>query len=919
MSPRALPPDASQVNSNLLATASEFRPLLGDRTVATVPAGTKTIYRLLRDATGALRTEISAGWIAEAVDKSYVKGQINDDATERTYVSFNDGSAPPRVIDATGDDRLLGVPRPSGVTATTNVVEEFSADDAIGADTSQVALIAEAFRTSFVQNYYGNSIPPSPPTPTQFGWLGHGTALTSNTLPSVSTEQWNLCVPVVGGEMHEAFAFLRDSVFGGTQITYAGTTYWAVPITVYAPLNLPDPVALSAALTAMTRPDDPAEPLFDPAEVESIVNSTQAYWNPATEPLKGAILAATAATDKIRRVIDTADTPTAYSTDSYNAAFSNFTGPSYEQAGPGFARIFYQAAQYAKTSSSVVGVSSRYWINGGSAACYANLLADVNTCITADADGFRSCNFAKLQDFLSADFTKLIEQDAADMASNKATLLSVVDYCIQPFRSFFSAANMASFGVGKKTGSERALALSAAMAEANQALTRLKNLNDMLFSQRTTAASNAYKLGARTRVMADAVVRLIESRFYVVTFVTDRGEESAPCDPSPMLEMDQNDSATVSRPTPPAGRNITHWRLYRSNSGSTAASFQFVDELPIGTASYTDTKSSSELGEPCPTIGPDGITYWLEPPTRLNDAGTISSKPKPYLRGLVGMTNGVMAGFIDNFVAFCEPYAPYAWPLQYQIAVKHPIVGLRAFGQSLFVGTLANPSIISGADSASMSEQVLDDSQACSSARSIASTGKGVLYASPDGVCFANSGGVEVITTGLFAREDWALLDPSSIVAALHESVYYFWYTGNGGGCYALDIAAKKLARVDMSAGAVFIDSLADSVFYASGTELKQAFSVGRRVATWKSPPLELPAQTPLVWAKVTGDQSENSPVTLTWVADGQERYTKVVTDNTPWRLPPGRYLEHEITLSGSARVTKVVLAGSTEELRGVS
>jgi hypothetical protein len=149
--------------------------------------------------------------------------------------------------------------------------------------------------------------------------------------------------------------------------------------------------------------------------------------------------------------------------------------------------------------------------------------------------------------------------------------------------------------------------------------------------------------------------------------------------------------------------------------------------------------------------------------------------------------------------------------------------------------------------------------------------------------------------------------------------VYYFWYTGNGGGCYALDIAAKKLARVDMSAGAVFIDSLADSVFYASGTELKQAFSVGRRVATWKSPPLELPAQTPLVWAKVTGDQSENSPVTLTWVADGQERYTKVVTDNTPWRLPPGRYLEHEITLSGSARVTKVVLAGSTEELRGVS
>jgi hypothetical protein len=47
--PRSLPPGAAQVNSNLLATSMDFRPLQDDSAVATGVSGAKTLYRLARD------------------------------------------------------------------------------------------------------------------------------------------------------------------------------------------------------------------------------------------------------------------------------------------------------------------------------------------------------------------------------------------------------------------------------------------------------------------------------------------------------------------------------------------------------------------------------------------------------------------------------------------------------------------------------------------------------------------------------------------------------------------------------------------------------------------------------------------------------------------------------------------------------
>lgn len=427
--------------------------------------------------------------------------------------------------------------------------------------------------------------------------------------------------------------------------------------------------------------------------------------------------------------------------------------------------------------------------------------------------------------------------------------------------------------------------------------------------------------GGASEFLGKITERILDARFYITTFVTDWGEESAPSEPSDMLDVDQNDSVTITRPNSSkvgsalAGANIQKWRIYRSNVGSQASSFQFVDEVLTSVASYTDTKKAEQLGESCPTLA------WLPPPYRADLQSSNYPHPvvgtNPYLRGLTGMPNGIMAGFFDSTVAFCEPYVPYAWPVEYQITTEYPIVGMAAFGQTLFVGTTGRPYFISGADSASMSAQKLDAQQSCASARSIVSVQGGVLFASPDGLCVADPSGVKVVTEGMFSREDWQKLTPSSMFAASHDNIYYLWYSGSGGGCLMFDLAAKKLGRIDLPATAAFADLSTDTLYAALGTSLSSVFGGGtRRVGKWKSGKMTLFQQQALAWLAVHGDQDGASPVTVRWYGDGVLRHTATVTSTTPQRLPAGRWLEHEIEIESKARITRVVLAGSTQELQ---
>lgn len=131
---RALPDDGAQAARDLMPGIREFRPMGQDTTVVgnTGVDGPLTIYRLARKADGSFNTDMTTGWVVKAAQMSFVKGQINNDTTERTFATFDDGSAPPRAYDASDlvTGRQLGVPGPTEApTLEVNVIDEFTIEE----------------------------------------------------------------------------------------------------------------------------------------------------------------------------------------------------------------------------------------------------------------------------------------------------------------------------------------------------------------------------------------------------------------------------------------------------------------------------------------------------------------------------------------------------------------------------------------------------------------------------------------------------------------------------------------------------------------------------------------------------------------------------------------------------------------------
>lgn len=131
VAPRALPPNAATSAVNLHAGSQEFRPVLADVTQSSVfdVRNPRTIYRMARDGNGDLNTNPAVGWRAYE-DLTYLaRWPSNDNDTERTTVSSSDGSFQPRVIDATGEDRVLGVPQPEKPTFSITLGDYFTETD----------------------------------------------------------------------------------------------------------------------------------------------------------------------------------------------------------------------------------------------------------------------------------------------------------------------------------------------------------------------------------------------------------------------------------------------------------------------------------------------------------------------------------------------------------------------------------------------------------------------------------------------------------------------------------------------------------------------------------------------------------------------------------------------------------------------
>lgn len=336
-----------------------------------------------------------------------------------------------------------------------------------------------------------------------------------------------------------------------------------------------------------------------------------------------------------------------------------------------------------------------------------------------------------------------------------------------------------------------------------------------------------------------------ETRAYVYTYISTFGsvkEESAPSPAGTVTCNITGATVTVSAfsTAPTTGYNITHRRIYRTVTGASTVSYQFVAEIAIATTSYSDTLTTAQLGVVLPS------TYWTTPPTDL--------------KGLVSMPNGFLAGFRANEVWFSEPYYPHAWPSIYTLTVDSKIVGLGVYDTNLVVLTERQPYLISGTSPASMSQTKLPIPQPCVSKRSIAYDQYGVLYASPNGLVSISPSGSDVISTPLYTRTEWQNIAPSTLNSVIYNNQYIGFYS-SGNTVQAIVLTRgdiPPLVEFTFDAVATYVDKFDGSVYAVSKYDNKiyqlDASTVNDTVYEWKSKKFVMPAPVNFTAMKVRAD-----------------------------------------------------------------
>lgn len=136
---------------------------------------------------------------------------------------------------------------------------------------------------------------------------------------------------------------------------------------------------------------------------------------------------------------------------------------------------------------------------------------------------------------------------------------------------------------------------------------------------------------------------------------------------------------------------------------------------------------------------------------------------------------------------------------------------------------------------------------------------------------------------------------------------------------YKFDVASKGISTDD-SAGAMpdalFADLSSDTLYAAIGTAVKPMYAGTPAGSIWRSRVVKAPSGVPtgFAWIRLNGEMDAGSVVKL--FADGVLTYTTpTIMSNEPERLPDTMARAWEIELSGSDRITSLVVSDSTEGL----
>lgn len=401
-----------------------------------------------------------------------------------------------------------------------------------------------------------------------------------------------------------------------------------------------------------------------------------------------------------------------------------------------------------------------------------------------------------------------------------------------------------------------------------------------------------------------------ESVLYVYTWVTAYGEESAPSptQDDPLLTDPATSVLVNGFEAPPANRNVTKMRIYRSKTSDFGeTSLFFVAEQNVPVTAFTHSLDTHPLNEVISTIDYD--------------------TPPDDLSGIIAMPNGMMVGHTGRELHFCEPYMPHTWPSKYSLTVDYDIVGLAAFGSQLAVMTTGTPYRGQGTDPSTFVLEKLEENLPCLSKRGIVDLGYAAAYPSTEGLVLVSGAGAQLVTRPLFSRKDWQSLNPQSFVASHLDGQYIFGFTGALNGASErtgiIDLTGEQpfFMRSDLVLNCAYHDIRTGRLYVQEGDNKLYSFDdPGEnwyRWVKWRSKLHDLPIEVGFSCFTAEGEEMENpSGFAARIIADGQVIHT--TTDlNRVVRLPSVQAKKWEIEVEGKVSITSLNLSTSVADLAG--
>lgn len=233
----------------------------------------------------------------------------------------------------------------------------------------------------------------------------------------------------------------------------------------------------------------------------------------------------------------------------------------------------------------------------------------------------------------------------------------------------------------------------------------------------------------------------VVTRAYTYTLVNVFGEEGQPAPPT-SFSGNSDGTWNLTGFALPAGvvasvRGITHFRVYRTITGSSGTAFYRVDDVAVAGSTYNDSRTDTVVA--AEALFMDSI-LWRE--------------PEP-MEGFIELPNGFFAGWSGRTVFFSEPYRPWAWPAEYVISTSYDIIAAGVSGSALILFTTSRPVVIVGNRPENMQVVESDSAEPCFFPNSAVTAPEGVYYVGRTGLFLATQSSLTNLTRNVIKQTQW--------------------------------------------------------------------------------------------------------------------------------------------------------------------